>query len=192
MWRSAFFIGILSSEDDEAHMVSVFRYSLLAALLGGISSAQSVIHLKTGDIETNSDAAVAEISSSAPGVPGHLLLQFRQHPSAATVRALRRRGIRVLGDVPDNSLLVALDHPTNIAALGVFYAEPIDPANKISPLIPLLGPIASNYFLVEFHNDSDMDRARATLLNLGLVPADNPDLHPHHLMLQISSDQTSA
>ncbi len=194
MAMSAFFVGIFSSEDDEAHMVSVIRYSLLAALVAGISSAQSVIHLKTGDIETNPDATVAEISSPAPGVPGHMLLQFRQHPSAATVRALQRRGVRVLGDVPDHGLLVAIEHPVNIAALGVHYAEPIDPGNKISPLITLLWPIASspNYFLVEFYSDTDMNRARATLLNLGLIPVDNPDLHPHHLMLQLSSDQTAA
>jgi len=178
-------------------MVSVTRYSLLAALLCGISSAQSVIHLKTGDIETNPDAAVAEISSSAPGVPGHLLLQFRQHPTAAIVRALRRRGIRVLGDVPDNGLLVAIEHPANIALLGAHYAEPIDPGNKISPLIALFvarqaADLSPAYFLVEFHGDTDMNRARATLFNLGLVPIDNPDLHPHHLLLQLSSDQTAA
>ena len=180
-------------------MVSVVRYSLLAALVTGISSAQSVIHLKTGDIETNPNAAVAEISSPAPGISEHLLLQFRQHPTAATVRALRRRGIRVLGDVPDDGLLVALERPANIAALGAYYAQPIDPANKVSPLITLFltaqaGPVASssNYFLVEFHNDTDMDRACAMLLNLGLLPINNPDLHPHHLLLQISSDQTAA
>ena len=178
-------------------MVSVIRYSLLAALVVGISSAQSVIHLKTGDIETNPDAAVSEISSGADGVPGHLLLQFRQHPTAATVRALRRRGIRVLSDVPDNGLLVAIDHPANIAALGAHYAEPIDPGNKISPLMAMSlagqGAMASsaNYFLVEFHSDADMDRARADLLNLGLVTVDNPDLHPHHLMLVLSSDQAA-
>src|ERR1700676_5462817 len=171
--------GILSSEDDEANMVSVTRYSFLAALLCGISSAQSVIHLKTGDIETNSDAAVAEISSSAPGVPGHLLLQFRQHPTAA-VRALRRRGIRVLGDVPDNGLLVAIEHPANIAPLGAHYAQPIDPGNKISPLIALFvarkaaepADLSLAYFLVELHGDTDMNRARAKLLNLGLLPID--------------------
>src|ERR1700676_2034398 len=172
--------GILSSEDDEANMVSVTRYSFLAALLGGISSAQSVIHLKTGDIETNPDAAVAEISSSAPGVPGHLLLQFRQHPTAPTVRALRRRGIRVLGDVPDNGLLVVIEHPANIAPLGAHYAQPIDPGNKISPLIALFvarkaaepADLSLAYFLVELHGDTDMNRARAKLLNLGLLPID--------------------
>src|SRR5579872_2181595 len=153
---SAFTRRILSSEDDEVDMVSGIRYSLLAALLCGISSAQSVIHLKTGDIETDPNAAVTEISSPNPGVPGHLLLQFRQHPTAATVRALRRRGIQVLGDVPDNGLLVVIEHPADIAALGVLYAEPVDPGNKISPLITSFRveqanePVVatSSYFLV--------------------------------------------
>jgi len=52
-------------------MVSVFRYSLLPTA-GRSLFCQSVIHLKTGDIKRIRTATVAEISSPAPGVPGHL------------------------------------------------------------------------------------------------------------------------
>src|ERR1051325_1980143 len=97
-------------------MLLVFRYFLVATLLAGLCSAQSAIHLKTGDIQTDPDAVVTEITNPAADGAGHLLLQFREHPTRATIRALRRRGVHVLGDVPDNGLLVSLEHPANIAA----------------------------------------------------------------------------
>ena len=121
------------------------------------------------------------------------------------MRALKRRGIRVLGDVPDNGLLVSVERRTNIAALGAHYAAPIHPKDKISPLIgseliamsaadPAAGRASpwGGFVLVEFHPDTDMNRARGTLLNLGLVPLDNPDLNPHQLMLHLDRDQTAA
>jgi len=55
------------------------------------------------------------------------------------------------------------------------------------PYSPSLG-----YFLVEFHPDVDMNRARGTLLNLGLVPLSNPDLDPHQLLLHLNPGQTAA
>ncbi len=48
------------------------------------------------------------------------------------------------------------------------------------------------YFIVEFHPDTDMNRARGTLLNLGLIPLDNPDLNPSHLMFHIEPNRTAA
>jgi hypothetical protein len=173
-------------------MLSACRFSLISTLLWGVCSAQSMIHLKTGDIQTDPDAAVTEITSPAGDGAGHLILQFREHPTRATIRALRRRGIHVLGDVPDNGLLVSLEYSANIAALGAQYAAAIDPGNKISPLIgtgvALAFPV--NYFLVELHPDADLNRARATLLNLGLTPIDNPDLHPQHILLALNSGET--
>jgi len=55
--------------------------------------------------QNESDATVAEISSPAPG-SWTLVAAVSPAPYRATVRALRRRGIRVLGDVPDNGLLL--------------------------------------------------------------------------------------
>ena len=65
------------------------------------------MHLKTGDVETDPAATVTEIASPNPNGAGHLLLHFPQHPTAAMVRELERNGVQVLGDVPDNGLLVS-------------------------------------------------------------------------------------
>jgi hypothetical protein len=123
-------------------MVRAIQLSPICYLLAAISSGQSVMHLKTGDIETDPAATVTEIASPRPEGAGHLLLHFPQHPTAATVRALTENGVQVLGDVPDNGLLVMVAQPTDIAALGVNYAATIRPENKISPLIgPTIAPL---------------------------------------------------
>jgi hypothetical protein len=166
-------------------MLRVIRNLLILSSFVAISSAQSVIHLKTRNIETNPSASVDEITSPNPRGAGHLLLQFGERPTAAMVRALERRGVKVLGDVPDNGLLVSVDRRTNITGLRAHYAAPIRPRDKISPL-----GTSNRYFLVEFHPDTDMNQARGTLLNMGLVPVDNPDLNPLQLMLHLNSRQT--
>lgn len=166
-------------------MLRVIRILLVLSLFAAFSSAQSVIHLKTRNIETDPSASVAEIASPDPTGTGHLLLQFGKRPTAAMVRALERRGVKVLGDVPDNGLLVSVDRRTNIAGLRVHYAASIRPRDKISPLVT-----SNGYFLVEFHPDTDMNRARGTLLNIGLVPVDNPDLNPFQLMLHLNLRQS--
>ena len=168
-------------------MLRVIRNLLILSSFVAISSAQSVIHLKTRDIETDPSASVAEIASPDPTGAGHLLLQFGQRPTAAMVRALERRGVKVLSDVPDNGLLVSVTRRTNIAGLRAHYAGSIRPSDKISPLVT-----SNGYFLVEFHPDTDMNRARGTLLNRGLVPLDNPDLNPLQLMLHLNRRQTAS
>lgn len=168
-------------------MLRVIRNLLILCSFVAISSAQSVIHLKTRNIETNPSASVDEIASPNPAGSGHLLLQFDERPTAATVRALKSRGVRVLGDVPDKGLLVSLDRRTNIAGLRAHYAAPIQPRDKISPLVTSAG-----YFLVEFHPDTDLNQARGTLLNMGLVPVDNPDLNPLQLMLFLTPRQSAS
>jgi hypothetical protein len=174
------------------------RSLLIATLLvPGLSSAQSVIRLKTRDIETDPRQAIAEISSPNPGGPGHLVLQFRERPTAATVATLRRRGIRVLGDVPDNGLLVSVDGSATVADLGAFYTAPVQPKDKVSPLITrpgaalARGATDTGYFLVEFHPDVDMNRARGILLSLGYIPQENPDLIPQQLMIHLAPDQVA-
>jgi hypothetical protein len=163
------------------------------------------MHLKTGDVETDPAATVTEIASPNPDGAGHLLLHFPRHPTAAMVKDLTQNGVQVIGDVPDNGLLVMVAKPTDVAALGVNYAAPISPTNKISPLIaPTIAPLpgkrairgrgvqSRGYFIVEFHPDTDMNRARGTLLNLGLIPLDNPDLNPSHLMFHVEPKQAAA
>jgi hypothetical protein len=110
-----------------------------------------------------------------------MIVQFQIPPSIETLAALTARGAKVLEDVPDNGVLVRMDGRVALDGLGVIYAEAIDAAAKLSPMIP----ITAGYYLVEFHPDVDMNFGRALILNAGLALHENPDLAPLHLLVQV-------
>ena len=79
-------------------MLRLLRLSLIASYLAPVlASAQTVLHTKTRDIETDPARTVAAVSSPNGIARGHLVLQFRERPTAAMVAALKRRGIREIG-----------------------------------------------------------------------------------------------
>jgi hypothetical protein len=117
---------------------------------------------------------------------GHLIVQFDGPPSADTLSSLTASGATVLGGIPDNGLLVSLSEPISLAGLGAKYAAPLDPSDKISPLISGEDKSAANeYFLVEFHQDVDLNSARGVVQNLKIELAENPDLSAHQLMIHV-------
>ncbi len=159
-------------------------FSIGGCLLGvilasGSALAQPSLNLKTRQIDTRTSTPLTEIQSPLGRNREHLLLQLNQAPSAETIGQLRLRGVNVLQDVPENGLLVSVGHRVDLRGLGVVYAAPIAPADKISPLIT-----APGFSLVEFHPDADMNQMRGLLLDSGVELHENPDLNPYHLMIR--------
>src|ERR1041385_3339595 len=167
-------------------MRALVRWSVLVTLVASESAfSQHFLKLKTRRIDTSAGRPVTEINSPRAFLRGHLLLQFGGSVSPDIVAELKRRGIAVLQDVPENGLLVSVDRRVFVRDLGVRYAARIHPADKVSPLIGSSDPdTASGLFLVEFHPDVDLDFARGLVLNSGVELRGNPDLHPHHLMIR--------
>ncbi len=170
-------------------MRNIFQRPLIAALLtSGLAVAQALFEsLKTRRIDTGNAAPHHRDRESAEAFGrGHLAASSSTTPPAAeTVAELKQRGVTVLSDVPDNGLLVSLERHVSVRNLGVRFAAPLDPADKISPLITSGAPAAaSGFFLVEFHPDVDINAARGLVLNAGFTLRDHPDLNPHHLMIQ--------
>ena len=99
----------------------------------------------------------------------------------------RNAAPRRLPYIPDNAVLVTMDATVNLAGLGVRYAAPLSPYQKISPLIAKEDPaVIQGYYLVEFHPDIDPSDARRLILNLPLLELlDNPDLASRHLLVHI-------
>ena len=116
----------------------------------------------------------------------HAIVQFQSAPSPATLVTLVQRGAVLLEYVPDNAVLVTIDASVNLAGLGVLYAAPIAPQQKISPLIanPSPGVVRGNY-LVEFHPDISASTARRIVLSLPVVLVEHPDLAGLHLLVQV-------
>lgn len=160
--------------------------SLILLLAAGICFAQPVLRLKTRQIVGDLTHIVAEADTPAPLHAGHLILQFAQIPTADTVAELQARGVTVLGAIPENGLLVTLDRRVSLEGLGAIYAEPLPPADKISPLIGRNPQKWNGHFLIELQPDVDPGAARALLLRLGVELQDNPDLAPMHLMIHIA------
>jgi hypothetical protein len=154
----------------------------------GFALAQPVLHLKTERFSPDSSDALTGIDIPAPFRPRHMVLQFNDPPTAATIAALNAQGAVVLQAIPENGLLVKVSRRVVLEALGVRYAAPFRNVDKISPLISSRGPQAWNgYLLVEFYPDVDMNDARALVLRLGIDLIENPDLTPGQLMIRVAN-----
>ena len=122
-----------------------------------------------------------------PPAAVHVIVQFEDPPSADTLLTLAQRGATTVAFIPDNAVLVTMDATVSLAGLGVRYAAPLSPYQKISPLIAKGDPaVIQGYYLVEFHPDIDPSDARRLILNLPLLELlDNPDLASRHLLVHI-------
>ncbi len=127
----------------------------------------------------------ARTLSRLPG-SGHFILQFRAAPGAATRKELSRRGIRVLGSVPEHALLVAARTSADLKGLNVTWAGALLAADKISPL---LAESDNGAYLVMFHPDVADQRSRELVEGLGLNIIENRDLLPEQLLAAGSLDE---
>jgi hypothetical protein len=178
-------------------MYRLLRLCLALALpLPGLL-AQSPLRLKTRLIETSQmrTSAVTEVASPVLFGRGHLLLQFDGPPTPDVIAELKSRGVTVLGDVPENGLLVSLDQRVNVRGLHVRFGAPIQANDKISPLIDSGIPtsatpsLEAGYYIVEFHPDVDINQARLALLAMRVEIRENPDLQSRQLMISVPAGQ---
>ncbi len=117
----------------------------------------------------------------------HFIVQFYDPPTAETILSLIARGAAVVQYIPDNALLVTVDDSVNLGGLGIRYAAPLSPPQKISPLITYGDPVVvRGYYLVEFHPDIDAGTARNIILNSPAQLVENPDLERRHLLVHIA------
>ena len=111
---------------------------------------------------------------------GHHILQFGDTPTPELVNELTARGIRVLGDIPGNSLLVTAGSGSlDLEDLGLHFADRLAVEDKLSPMLA-----DQDYLIVEFHSDVAPESTRSLILNLGLELRENPDLRDNHLMIR--------
>jgi hypothetical protein len=74
------------------------------------AAAAGLIRLRTRTIDP--------LAAARPVAGRHFILQFPDYPGPAVRDFLQQRGIRVLGYVPDNALMVASDTPPDLGQLG--------------------------------------------------------------------------
>ncbi len=164
--------------------MKLVRLALMVGVaLAQCAPAQVAIRLKT---RTLAPPTAAWQASGRLSERSHLLVQFGAYPSREVRDALGRRGIRVIGYVPDNSLMISAARGADLSGLGVRWAGPLGAADKLSPKLADGSPTA---FVVIFHSDVDMAEARTLVQGWGLDVIPNPYLLPNHLLVSGSYSQ---
>ena len=138
-------------------------FPFLCVLFPILCGGQPALHFKTGDIATAERWSGERNPKSGPTGRGHLLVQFDIQPSPDTIASLKRRGIDVLQDVPENGLLISLGRRVNVEDLGTTLCRGHRSSRQNqSRIVPAVFRScgANGFFLVEFHPDVDINRAR--------------------------------
>jgi hypothetical protein len=134
--------------------------------------AQPPIRLKSRQIDT---------ATPRPELRGgHYLLQFGRNPGPEVHAELLRRGIRVLGSLPESALLASSPNAPDLEGLEVTWAGPLAPADKLSRELFRSRPAA---YLVIFHSDVSNLDAHTMIERQGLPILDHPDLLPGHVLV---------
>lgn len=160
---------------------------ILIALAGWFSAdrlcAQPILHLKSRQVRTNPDRSehLAIPLRSHNMEQSHLIIQFEEPPAREQLLALQVRGARILGYVPMNGLSVMAPDRINLEGLGVRWSGRLMAADKLSPAIDTE---VSDYYIVEFYQDVEMDIARALVQDLGLQLLENTNLLSYQLLVE--------
>jgi len=157
-------------------------------LIASVAGAQPSLRLRGLKPERYRLGAVITKTRS-PG-RSHFLVQFAAEPGPAQWKALSDRGATVLSYVPNAALSVALRDGASLAGLGIHWMGRLRPEEKLSPALGgemLAGRAPA--VLVEFYSDVSASDAREIALQTGASIRDNPDLLPHHLLIEGTVDQ---
>ena len=155
--------------------------SLALCLLAQCVFAQGSVRLKARTLPAARDGA-APSRAARTVLPGraHFIVEFDSYPGPEVRQELARRGVRVLRYVPDTGLMVVSDRAADLGGLGAIWAGALEPRDKLSPLLDAEPAPA---YLVIFHPDIAMDRARELAAERGFAVLENSGLRPGHLVV---------
>ena len=155
----------------------------LACLLTQAGRAEGVIRLKTRAIHPPAGARLV----LGPG--HHYMLQFRSHPGAEMRAELARRGIRVLGYVPEDALMVSSSRSPDLTGLDVIWAGSLAVSDKLSPELARTRPAG---YLVMMHEDVSVAVGRQLVRQQGFIDLEHPGLLPGHFVVTGPFDRLAA
>jgi hypothetical protein len=145
---------------------------ILAAQVGGAQSLKG----RRPILRPVQPAGVAERLPAR----AHYVLEFRSYPGVEVRAELQRRGMRVVGYVPETGLMVSTPGPADLRGLDLAGAGTLDPQSKISPALES-GSAAA--YLVVFHPDADIVWARNLVRAAGFDILENASLLPGQLLV---------
>jgi Matrixin len=160
---------------------------LLLATFAGAQPALRLKGWKPGDHTREMARVFAK--TQTPGW-SHFLVEFPAQPGMAQTTALTDKGAHVLSYVPDSTLSIGMYDWTSLLGLGIQWIGQLQPEEKLSP--ELDGKLVAGRappVVVEFYSDVAEGEARSIAFETGATVRDNPDLLPHHLLIEGTADQ---
>jgi len=164
----------------------------LGVCLGTLAWAQPTLYLKQGPALELDWSGSAPISKRRSPSRSHLILQFERQPEPEQVGELIRRGIQVVGYVPEHALVVSVMDGQRLDGLGLARVAVFAPEEKVSALAVAQGPTEFGHYVVEFHRDTQAGPMREIAMESGLRVQEHPDLARHQLMVVAGLEQLFA
>lgn len=164
----------------------------LGVCLGTLAWAQPTLYLKQGPALDLDWSGSAPISKRRSPSRSHLILQFERQPEPEQVGELIRRGIQVVGYVPEHALVASVMDGERLEGLGLARVAVFEPAEKVSALAVAVGSTESGHYVVEFHPDTEAGAMREIVTESGLPIQEHPDLARHQLMVVARLEQLLA
>jgi hypothetical protein len=171
------------------------RLALLALLLTGSGFAQD-IHFKTRTITPRPAASGVPLLTGNQMLTGHEIVQFDHSPGVADLDSLLKAGLRIVGALPDNAVVVSgsgdaggvgADTGTGANSVtGVKWTGPLDPADKLSPSLGAGDPILA---ILEFHADVSQSVQDSIAVTEGLTLLRPSVLVANHAIVSTSLDE---
>lgn len=150
----------------------IIRILVISLLLTQSGWAQGIIRLKTRNIVPAASSPRTPPEGSSTAARQHFLVLFNSYPGPDVVAELAARRILVLAYVPENALMVSAIK-LNLRGLDVVWAGPMDPSDKISPVIP---DQPSGSYLVILQPDAVLADASELAENQGFTIIPNSHL----------------
>jgi hypothetical protein len=158
------------------------RHLRVAAILMVLAHAgwpQGIIRLKTRNLTPDLSRPAPASLQFPSGAAQHYLILFGSYPGPDVIAELQNRHALVLAYVPENALMVSAPK-LNLRGLDVLWAGPMDPADKISPIVSNQ-PLGE--YLVIFQPDTDSSTNTALAQNLGFTVIPNSSLLAGQLLV---------
>jgi hypothetical protein len=157
-------------------------------LIASVAGAQPSLRLK--GLKPDPDRLAAVVTKTRSPGHSHFLVQFAAEPGPAQLKALGDRGATVLSYVPNSGLSIAMLDGTSLSGLGIRWMGRLRPEEKLSPALHgQLIAAQTLAVLVEFYSDVSASDTRSIALQSGAAIRDNPDVLPHHLLIEGTVDQ---
>ncbi len=163
-------------------MISRFLLWCGSLVLTALASAQPSLYLKQGAAKGAERLGNRSRLKRADLFRSHWILQFESPPDQSQLDGLARRGVRIVGYVPDNALSISVPDDVLLEDLGSARALRLAPEQKLSAAAAEQED-DSGRWVIEFHPDTAAAEMREVASLSGTQILEHPDLLPHHLLV---------